>query len=445
MIHIEDTEHAEAAVARFRSRVMPILFAVYVLNFFDRTNISYAQLKMGANLGISLSVYGLGAGLFFIGYASACIPSNLALKRFGPTRWMAFIIVVWGSISCLMSIVQGERSFYALRFLLGIVEGGFVPAVNFYIASWIPRRFRSRINSLFIMAIPVGLIVGGPLAGLLIGFNGLLSGWRWLFIIEGLATVLAGLVVFRSLPNSPDKAAWLNDRQRSALEEMMRTENATADASTPSGGVPGFAAFKRPIVWGLLTIMVIVYATAFAVIYFIPTILRDLYHITPVQIGASASVPYVAALAVAYLMGRSSERFGEIRWHLFVVCAMGCAGLFLLDVAAGISIAAFLAALSLVNSFTVAFYGPLNTAIQNQIGASAAPLALVTSIGSLGGFLGPTLTGFAMRLAGGNWRGAALCFAFAALFSGVLAILCVPGVSRKTSKTALPAAEHALK
>lgn len=421
-----NSEHAEAerAVAGFRNRVLPLLFAGYVLNFLDRTNISYAQLQMGGDLGISLAAYGFGAGLFFFGYAGSCVPANLALKRFGVRPWLAFVFVAWGLVSCLMATLQGEKSFYVLRFLLGMLEGGFIPAVNFYFASWIPPRFRSRINAVFIMAIPLAMIFGGPLAGALLRIDAWMPGWRWLFLIEGLPAIVLGLIVLRFLPATPHDAHWLTEPQRRSLRAVMSDETAHASSASETQ-TSGFAVFREPLLWGQLVALLIAYAATFALAYFLPTILKNLYHITPLQIGTLLMIPNVVALTFSYLIGRSSERWGDIRWHLAVVCAIGSVGFFLLPTAAEVSLGAFIAAVSIITGYTIAYYGPLNTSIQNTIGAHAGPLALVTTIGSIGGFFGPTLTGWVMQATGGQWNIAARVFAIATLASAGLAIVCV--------------------
>lgn len=434
MIRDEDLIKAEQAVAGFRNRVLPLLFAAYLLNFIDRTNISYAHLQMGGDLGISLAAYGLGAGLFFIGYAGSCVPSNMLLERFGSRRWMAFLIGGWGLASVLMAAIQGEYSFYVLRFLLGVIEGGFIPAVNFYITSWIPPRFRSRINAIFIMAIPLGLITGGPIAGALLGLNFGMPGWRWLFVLEGLPTVILGLLILRYLPETPKEAPWLTEDQRRALQVVMESESPPAPPKT--SWIANFAVFRQPVLWGLLLVLLTAYAATFALIYFLPTILKDLYQITPLQIGALLTIPNIVALVLSYLVGRSSEWFSDIRWHLAIVCLVGSAGFFVLHSAATMSLAAFLTAVSIITAYTIAYYGPLNASLQNYIGANAGPLALVTSIGALGGFFGPTLTGWVMQMSGGDWQLAAWVFGGATLLSAVLAVICVRNLGEKQSSPA---------
>jgi ACS family tartrate transporter-like MFS transporter len=425
MIRNEDLASAEQAVAGFRNRVLPLLFAGYLLNFIDRTNISYAQLQMGADLDISLAAYGLGAGLFFFGYASVCVPANLALQRFGVRRWLAFMFLAWGLVSCLMATLHGEKSFYALRFLLGVTEGGFIPAVNYYVASWIPPRYRSRINAIFIMALPLAMIFGGPLAGLLLSIDVGMPGWRWLFLIEGLPTMLIGLLVLRYLPATPEEARWLTDGQRRALRTVMEAEAPAQAGSASAPWTHGFAVFRQPMLWGILLILLAAYAATFALAYFLPTILKQQYGITPLEIGTLLMIPNVVALAFSYVVGRSSERSGDIRWHLAIVCLIGGCGFLMLHGAATTSLVAFLAVVSIITGYTIAYYGPLNAAVQNYIGAHAGPLALVTTIGSLGGFFGPTLTGRVMQATGGEWELAAQVFAGATLASAGLAVLCV--------------------
>ncbi len=424
MDHTAELMHAEQAIARFRKRVLPLLFAGYLLNFIDRTNISYAQLQMSTDLGISLAAYGFAAGLFFLGYASSCVPANLALKRVGVRRWLAIMFVAWGLVSCLMATLQGEKSFYALRFLLGVIEGGFIPAVNYYFTDWVPPRFRSRINSVFIMALPIAMIIGGPLAGALLRIDVGIPGWRWLFLIEGLPTIILGVLVLYFLPAKPADARWLSDPQRLSLQAVMRSE--TADSSSPTvSWTSGFAVFRKPTLWGILLVLLTAYADTFALAYFLPTILSNLYHITPLMIGTLLVVPNVIGVAISYVIGRSSEHYGDIRWHLAGICLVGSCGFFLLPAAATISLGAFLVAISIITCYTVAYYGPLNTSIQNVIGANAGPLALVTTIGSLGGFFGPALIGLVMQVMDGQWNLATRVFAIATLASAGLTIACV--------------------
>jgi len=432
MTHTQHLTQAAEAVALFRRRVLPLLFIAYVLNFLDRTNISYAQLQMGTDLGISLAAYGLGAGLFFFGYAGVCVPANLALQRFGIRRWLAFICVSWGVISCLMAVMQGETSFYVLRFLLGMAEGGFIPAINFYIASWIPPRFRSRINSIIIMAIPLSMIFGGPLAGALLGINVGMPGWRWLFLLEGLPTVIVGLVVLRHLPTTPNDAHWLSDGQRAALLAVMQSETGV-QSSVAASWLAGFRVFRQAMLWGLLLVLLAAYAATFALAYFLPIILRNQYHITPLEIGTALMIPSIIALVFSYLIGRSSERMHDTRWHLAGICLIGGVCFLFLPAAASTSLTAFLAVVCVITGYTIAYYGPLNAAIQNYIGANAGPLALVTTIGSLGGFFGPTLTGFVMQASDGQWQLAAQIFAGTTMLSAVLAVVCVRNNQRPAS------------
>jgi len=423
MTHDKDDILIESAMRVFRRRIFPMLFIGYFLNCLDRSNVSFAQLKMGADLGLSLAAYGLGAGLFFIGYAASCVPSNLLLKKIGVRRWLGILILGWGLVSCLMATTQGEHSFYLLRILLGATEAGFIPAVNYYMTTWVPPSHRSRVNALLITALPMAMLIGGPISGALLELNGYLRGWQWLFVLEGLPTVILSWFIFRYLPETPRDAVWLDENQRNALTNAMGGQTAVAVTESYAAGFSVFV--KKPVVWGLLAVLLIAYAGTFALIYFLPVILKSLYGVTPLQIGWLLAIPNLVAIGISYIVGRTSERTGDIRLHLTVICIAGGVGFLMLKPAALISLWAFLAVISLITSFTIAYYGPLNAAIQNLIGARPGPLALVTTIGATGGFIGPSLTGFVMQLSGGDWRPAALAFAIVTLVGAVLAFLCV--------------------
>lgn len=414
---------SERAVSAFRRRVLPLIFLAYLMNFIDRSNIGYAYLKMGADIGISAAAYGLGAGLFFIGYVISGVPGNLVLKQVGARRWIAFLVIAWGSVSTVMSCIQGPASFYGLRVLLGIVEGGFVPALNFYVACWIPPGFRSRINGIIIGAIPIGLTIGGPLAGLLLGIQHPVAGWRSLFVVEGSLTVLLGFIIFRFLPDSPETATWLHEDERHALRAVMDAETNEQDSAFAGSWLVEFKVFGQYRLIGQLFILLSAYAATFAMIYFMPTILEVRYHLTPFEIGSMTTIPNLVSLLASYLMGRSSERFADLRWHLFVICVVGSIGFFTLNLAS--SLASFLAVTSAITAFTIAYFAPLNTAIQNIIGRRPAPLAFVTTIASIGGFLGPRLMGTVIRQTHGDWSTATSIFGALLLVAAALALACV--------------------
>ena len=214
----------ESALRKATRRLIPFLFLIYVVAYLDRVNVSFAQLQLEDDLGFSDTIFGLGAGIFSLGYVIFGVPSNLALERFGARRWLAGIMIVWGLLSASMLFISGPTSFYVLRFLLGVAEAGFFPGIILYLTWWFPERERTRVLALFLSAVSVAYVVGGPLSGGLLELDGLagLDGWQWLFLVEGLPAVALGLVTLRFLDDRPEDAAWLSPEERSLLAARWR-------------------------------------------------------------------------------------------------------------------------------------------------------------------------------------------------------------------------------
>src|SRR6188474_2814215 len=214
--------------AKIGWRLMPVLTTAYVLNYLDRTNVGFAALTMNQAIGLTATQFGLGSGLFFfLGYCFLEVPSNVALYRFGPRRWLSRIMISWGLVSVAMSLAIGPNSFYGLRLLLGAAEAGFFPGVAFYLATWFPAEYRTRIIAWFMVAIPISAVIGGPVSGFLLALDGALglAGWQWLFLVEGLPAVIVGIVLFVQLPDRPEDATWLSDDERRVVRERLAAEH----------------------------------------------------------------------------------------------------------------------------------------------------------------------------------------------------------------------------
>jgi ACS family tartrate transporter-like MFS transporter len=425
-----DISLCATAVAKFRRKVLPFIFIIWILNSLDRANIGYAQLQMGVSLHISSAAYGLGAGMFFIGNALFCLPASLLVERVGVRRWLAAITAAWGTVACLMAFIEGPRSFYFLRFLLGIAEAGFIPALSFYIASWAPPQFRSRINAIFIVGLPVSLIIGGPLSGLMLKLSGPLYGWQWMFLLQGLPSVVMGLVLLRFLPEKPADASWLSVAERAALTGAM-SEDAKGDGKVaPASWFSGFEVFRRGPIWALMVILLIAYSANFTMVFFFPTILKNLYGLDPLTIGELAVIPNLAAIVVTYFIGRSSEKFGDIRWHLAAIFVLGAIGFLLLEFFSRRPIVFFMFAATLITTYSIAYYAPFATALQNVIGTHAGPFGMVATLTCMGGFLGPMLTGKVMQANHGDWASVSEFLAGALLLAGVLSALYIRNAKR---------------
>ena len=428
-----DLELGAKVVSKVTRRLLPFLFLLYIVNYLDRINVGFAALQMRGQLGFSDKVYGLGAGIFFAGYFFFQVPSNLALSRVGIRKWIAVIMVFWGAVSISMIFVTTPRSFYALRFLLGVAEAGFFPGIILYLRRWFPSAARARAVALFVMASPLAGVVGGPISGALLGVHaGNLAGWQWLFVIEGLPAVLLGGLVLAFLTDRPEVAPWLTTEERTWLTgELARERNAHPAASRSQV----FAAFSHGKVWLLVLVYLGDTTCTYGVGLWLPSMIRSVSGVSNFLIGVLSAVPYLVTAMAMVLVGSHSDRTGERRWHL-----AGCAfaGSFSLACAAySTSTTATIVFLSLTLLAAYSLLGPFwATATELLSETSAiAGIALINSFGNLGGFLGPYTIG-QIRTWTGSFRGGLL--AVAALFGigGVMALLVFGKRIRKVRVTA---------
>ncbi|MCY1267066.1 putative tartrate transporter [compost metagenome] len=397
-------------------RIVPLLMSLYVLSYIDRINVSFAALTMNADLGISAYAYGWGAGIFFIGYCLFEVPSNLMLVKFGARKWIARILFSWGILACAMAWVQGPTSFLVLRFLLGAAEAGFFPGVVLYLTYWFPARYRGRIIAAFMLSIPLSLAVGAPLSTALLHLDGILGfkGWQWLFMIEGLPTVLMTAVVLACLPDSPAKAKWLRPEEQAWLEAELRKDTQTQHEKPKSSLA---AVFKDPAVLLLCFIYFCATASNLGLSFFLPQIVKGQGYSTT-QTGLISALPYVFGCVGMLLIGNLSDRWSERKWLLTLSLVIAASGLGLAGWL-GASVAA-IAALCFATIGIMGCKGPFwpIPAAKLQGPAAAAGIALINSLGNLGGFAGPYLVGWAKESTGHYESG---LFALAALtFSAAL-------------------------
>jgi ACS family tartrate transporter-like MFS transporter len=381
-------------------RLIPFLLLLYILNFLDRVNVGFAALEMNSDLGFGPEVYGFGAGVFFLGYCLFEVPSNLVLYRTGARLWIARIMVTWGLAASAMMLVHTPWSFYALRFLLGVAEAGFFPGIIFYLTYWFPAPERARAYAWFLAAIPVCGVIGGPISGALLGLDGRLGlqGWQWLFLLEGVPSVLVGLAVLWRLPDRPRDARWLTPEERAWLEQRLEVERVAAERAHGAGGVASHAASLRralgtPLVWllGLSYFLLILPLYGFAL--WLPQLIKASGHFTNFEIGVITAIPYAVAAVGMVLVGRRSDRTGERHLHIAFPALAGAIG-FLAVTRAGTP-ALLVAALSLTAFGVLGWLGPfwaLPTAFLREQ-AAAGGIALINSMGAFGGFVGPYLIG----------------------------------------------------
>jgi D-galactonate transporter len=387
------SELERVTMARVTWRLLPFLLLLYIVSWLDRVNVGFAKLEMNADLGFSETVYGLGAGIFFVGYALFEIPSNLLLVRFGARIWIARIMITWGLVSAGMMFVHDATTFYAMRFALGVAEAGFLPGIVYYLSQWFPREQRARAVSWFMIGIPLSVVFGGPLSGWLLGFDGYLGlkGWQWLFLVEGLPAVGLGFVVLAFLTDKPTEARWLTPEQREWLSARIESEHAEAERKH---GFSVLQALQHPTVWLLALIMFCCQAGSYGLTFWVPTIVKGLAGFTNVEVGFFSAVPYVAAAIGMVLISRSSDRSGERFLHVAIPTAIGALGF----IATGLLHSPIPAMLAL----TVAAVGDYGTrgpfwAMPGKFlsgSAAAGAIGLINAAGAAGGAITPPAVGY---------------------------------------------------
>ncbi|MBC7898205.1 MAG: MFS transporter [Cytophagaceae bacterium] len=378
---------------RVSVRLMPFLFVLYIFNFLDRTNVGLAALQMNDELGFSSAAFGFGAGVFFIGYSLFEVPSNLLLIRVGARRWIARIMISWGFLAAAMMFVRTPEQFYVMRFLLGVAEAGFFPAILYYLSQWYPAAMRARSLAWFMIAIPLSGALGGPLGTWLLGFHGAggLSGWQWLFLVEGIPSVLLGFVVLRYLTERPEEAHWLPAPQRAWLIERLARDR---DGSAAAHGLPPLRALAHPLIWLAAIPELLVTTAGYAYVFWGPTLMKESLQLTVMQMGWLITAVAILCAIALILVGMSSDRRGERVLHA-AACAMvvsiACLGAALLP-----DPTAKMGCLVVMQVAVIAFLAPFWTLPTILLSGSSAAvgIALVNSIGNVGGFIGPTLIGF---------------------------------------------------
>jgi ACS family tartrate transporter-like MFS transporter len=385
---------SELTLKRVTRRLVGFAFLCYVVAYIDRVNIGFAATELQRDLGLSDSAYGIGAGLFFLGYCLFEIPSNLILERVGARIWMARIMVVWGLVSMGTMFVRDATTFYAARVLLGVAEAGFFPGMVLYLTYWIPAAERARTGALFMMAAPVAMIIGAPISQALLGLDGIagLRGWQWMFLIEGLPAVVLGVLSLWVLTDTPEQATWLPPTERARLAATMRHEREARAAAAHHSVVDSLAS---PRVWLLATIYFLNALVTYGIFLWLPRILKEASNLNGLALSAVTAIPFAAALAGMVLIGRHSDRTGERKWHV-AACA--------LTAAAGLVVAvAFQSSLPLlVLGFTLCQIGQRSVIsvfwsippIFLAGTAAAAGIAFINSIGNLGGAVGPSVMGW---------------------------------------------------
>ncbi len=416
-----DAAIRSAVVAKLTRRVVPFLFLLYIIGYLDRINVGFAALQMQQQLGFSDATYGLGMGMFFAGYCIFQVPSNLVLERVGARRWLAILMVLWGMVSASMALVHSARGFYALRFVLGVAECGFFPGVIFYLRNWFPSSSYARTVAWFSAAGPISAVVGSPISGGILRLNSFcgLAGWQWLFILEGLPAVILGCVVPFYLVNRPEEAKWLLPEWRTWLAETLAHEQ----RSQPSvSKAEIWKTLGTPSVWLLAMVYLTVNTAGYGIMLWLPKLIRSLAVSNTLVIGGLAAIPYIAAAIVMVLVGMHSDKSGERRWHLVIPAFIGAVAVVVAAYSTSVTPMITILSLAVLAEFSMMgpFWAFSTMAISGT--SAAAGIAVINSIGSLGGLVGPWVIGWVRTYTGG-FRGGLLCAAMALAISGVLALL----------------------
>ena len=388
-----------ATVRKLNVRLLPILFALYIAAFLDRTNVSLAALQMNRAVGLSSAAYGFGAGVFFVGYGLFEVPSNLFLARVGARKWLARIALTWGLIACAMLFVRGPLSFYVLRFLLGAAEAGAFPGIVFYLSQWFPERQRAGAMSKFMVSIPLSSAIGGPLGGTLLSLDGRfgLAGWQWLFLVEGVPSLLLAVVVWFVLVDRPTDAKWLTVDERDWLTTRLSAERQRSERVAETSAVKALAS---GVVWWLAVLYFLAIAAELGPVFFGPVLLSEALHVNSTTIGYMIGAIGIAGVAGMLLNGAHSDRSRERVVHAalpmclmavgFVITALAHSALMLI---AGLAVISFA-----VNAFLPVFWCVPSALLSGT--AAAGGIALINSIGNLGGFAAPTIVGWGRSMTG---------------------------------------------
>jgi len=377
------------AISRTVKRLAPFLMLIYIVSFLDRSNIGFAKQALERSEGISEAVYALGAGLFFISYSLCGFPSNLILHKLGAKKWLAFLMVGWGLVSMANLFISGATSFYLLRLLLGVLEAGFFPGTILYLTYWFPDRVRGRVMGMFYLGVPLALILGGPLSGMLLEvrpFFGLQS-WQWMFLVEGFFAVLLGLFSFWYLDNRPAEASWLPTDEKKALIDTLTLEEQKRRSTGPANILPMFRDLR---VMHFLLIYGLIQISTYGAVFYLPVEISALLH-KPVgfEVGLVSSIPWICTLAAVYFLPRVADRFDSHRLLASLMMLLaGCAsfafpssGPRLGLLALSIAVSGFIAVQPLFWMFPTKYLADR---------AAAGGIAVI-GMGNLGGFLAPNL------------------------------------------------------
>lgn len=391
----------KSAYRKIAFRLMPFLMLCYFCAYLDRVNVGFAKLQMMNDLQFSEAVYGLGAGIFFLGYFLCEVPSNIVLHKVGARRWIARIMITWGILSGCFAFVQTEWQFYTLRFLLGVAEAGLAPGLLLYLTYWFPSYRRARMTVLWFIAIPISGMIGGPISGLIMDqMNNVRGwhGWQWMFVLEAIPTVVVGLLVLAILKDSVNDANWLTDDEKSLVKKEIAEDNLHKQGH---GSIKDFVRDRR--LWLLAGIYFCVVMGQYAITFWLPTLIRNSGISDNWHIGLLTSLPYMCAIFVMLMAGRSGDHFRERRWHLIIPMCAGAAALTLATLfVSNLTVSLIFLCIAASGVLTASsLFWMLPTNFLGGVSA-AAGIAAVNSFANLAGFCSPYLIGWVTTNTGSN-------------------------------------------
>jgi D-galactonate transporter len=415
------SSEADSVYRKVGWRLLPLLFISYIASYLDRVNVGFAKLEMQSALQFSDTVYGLGAGIFFLGYFIFEIPSNVILHKVGARKWIARIMISWGVVSVAMMFVSSPMSFYILRFLLGVAEAGFFPGIILYLTYWYPAHRRNRATSLFMTAIAFSGVIGGPLSGWILrdmaGVHGM-AGWQWLFVLEGLPAIVLGLAVLKFLDDRVTDAKWLTPSEKALIARDIASEDASKVEASP------LTVLRNSRVWLLAGVYFSFVSGLYGVSFWLPTIIKSIGVADPLQIGFLSAIPWFFGVIAMYLVARNADRVREQRWHAAISSVVGALGLIISVSFHGnqfIAMAGLTIATMGIMSTLPVFWG-LPTAFLGGA-AAAAGIAMINSFGNLSGFAAPIVIGRIVDITKSTDAG--LYLLAAVLVVGAALVLCV--------------------
>lgn len=428
---VESSVLAESANSKTTRRILPFLFVLYVVSYVDRANLSFAKLQLSADLGFSDAVYGFGAGIFFLGYFLLEIPGALIAEKWSAPLWISRILITWGVCTICEGLVHTATQFYAARFCLGLAEAGFFPAVLVYLAHWFPHQNRARALSGFILSVPISFVIGAPISALCLSFHAFgISGWRWLFILQGAPAILLGIVTPFYLTNRPEEAGWLNEPERFCLAGALREESRSRSLHHQTSAL---AALKNKMVWLLSTALFLIVLATYGYIFWLPAVIQKHSGLSTVGSTLLSTLPFCAAAVSVLVVAKRSDLSGKYR--VFAAVPLLLAGFFFTAIT--IKSQPFVATmfwLILTGAVLWAWAPPFWTLPTLVLGESAAAMSLgvINSVGNLGGFVGPTVVGLIL-----SWKhsySVAVWLLSGAFALGGLLIWLAPVSSARTSQ-----------